>query len=186
VTKKHRKHRSKFAQFFDIFSRQFCHFVPLSVKTTHSYTLFHDLLLRSYLQHCLWSGLTGHNSLRQIGLAVAATAIAELAQLIRPMVASWKLRYTRCQWACATVFGTKNALKLFIHLRISSKSARTRIRDVKSSKVARKPNRNTKQISLNPSNIAHTRRIGNLLGVSWVCTVLWSSQSADQRTHVPH
>jgi len=32
------------------------------------------------------------------------------------------------------------------------------IRDVKASKLARKPNRNTKQNSVNPSNIAHTRR----------------------------
>jgi len=38
------------------------------------------------------------------------------------------------------------------------------IRDVKYSKLARKPNRNTvtKQNSVNPSNIAHTRRTGSL------------------------
>ena len=44
----------------------------------------------------------------------------------RPIDASWKLRYTRCRWACATVFATKNALELFIHLRISSKSVNAR------------------------------------------------------------
>jgi len=37
------------------------------------------------------------------------------------------------------------------------------------------PNRNTKQNSLNTSNITHTRRTGCLLGVSRVCT--WSSQT---------
>jgi len=31
------------------------------------------------------------------------------------------LRYTRCRWACATVFPCKNAPKLFIHLRSSIK-----------------------------------------------------------------
>jgi len=40
------------------------------------------------------------------------------------------------------------------------------IRDVKSSKLAQETNRNTKQNSVNPSNIAHTRRTGSLLAVS--------------------
>jgi len=60
-----------------------------------SLNLFHDLLSRSYLQHCVYSELTGRSSLqtarlhapvrslRQIGLAVAASVAAvERAQLI--------------------------------------------------------------------------------------------------------
>jgi len=37
------------------------------------------------------------------------------------------------------------------------------IRDVKTSKLVRKPNRNTKQNSVNHSNNAHTRRTSSLL-----------------------
>jgi len=34
--------------------------------------LFHDLLLRSYLYHCVWSGITGHSTRPRPLVAVAA------------------------------------------------------------------------------------------------------------------
>jgi len=66
------------------------------------------------------------HSVRQMGLAVAATVTtAERVQLI-----GRRSRHENCDThavygACATIFATKNAQKLFTHLRICSKSATT-------------------------------------------------------------
>ena len=147
--------------------------------------LLHDLLSCSYLQHCVWSVITGHNSLQTACLCTACdkskpsrrcNSHGWARSAAEPTIASREMRqahavddltWPACRWTCTTVFATK--------MRYNRS-----IRDVKASKLARKPNRNTKQNTVNPSNITHTRRTGSLLTVSR--GVLYF----DHRTHVPH
>jgi len=111
------------------------------------------------LRHCVTGQFTA-DSVRQIGLAVAATVAVERAQLIAQLNMA-RHGHTRApSMGIRDYIRYKNTLKLFIHLRSSSKKCNHSIRDVKSNRVAQKPNRNTKQNSVNASNIAHTRRKG--------------------------
>ena len=145
--------------------------------------LLHDLLSCSYLQHCVWSVITGHNSpqtvvcrgelrtsaqrVTSLSLAGAATPTVECKLLMgrrsRRECDIYTLSMTY-NLTCLSMYVRdciryQSALKHFIHLRSSSKRLYRSIRDAKASKLqARKPNRNTKQNFVNPSNIAHTRR----------------------------
>jgi len=93
-------------------------------------SLLHDLLSCSYLQHCVWSVITGRNSLQTVCLqwdTHQCTACDKSKPSRRcnrhgwartddgPTIASREMRHKHavdltwpaCRWTCATVFATK-------------------------------------------------------------------------------